>query len=172
MPYVGGEASRMSDLHAPDGIYGDRSRITAPWSTDRCDREIELESFQRQMLTVPEHDRLQAGRRFMSPEKPRACARTPAESQKETYDGDFIYDYVEPGPNDHFEFGRQLPRLRILPICCPSWRFGHLEEHLRSLFRCVRIEGHPHGTNATSLRVARRTAIFRFTSKPDLRDNK
>ena len=39
MPYVGGAASRMSDFFMRlMGIYGDRSRITAPWSTDGCDR--------------------------------------------------------------------------------------------------------------------------------------
>ena len=28
-----------------------------------------------------------------------------ARSHEQKYQGDFVYDYVEPGPNDTFEFG-------------------------------------------------------------------
>jgi len=69
MPYVGGAASRMSDffmrLMGFMAIGRVLQRRGVP--TDAIG-EIELQSFQRQMLTVPEDDRMQAGRQFMSAE--------------------------------------------------------------------------------------------------------
>jgi len=106
MPYVGGDASRMSDffmrllgfmaigrvLHrhgVPPAVIG----------------TIELDSYRAQLMTVPEDERLAAGRQFMSAEN-RALVREQAElSRDERYAGDFVYDFVEPGPGEDFEFG-------------------------------------------------------------------
>jgi hypothetical protein len=71
--------------------------------------DIERESYQAQLLTMPEAERLAAGRRFMSAENQtllRAQAATSAtQSHQESFPEDFVYDFVEPGPGDNFEFG-------------------------------------------------------------------
>jgi hypothetical protein len=83
MPYVGGATSRMSDffmrLMGFMAIGRVLQRRGVPTDTIG---EIELESFQRQMLTVPEDDRMQAGRQFMSPENRALMREQAAESQK------------------------------------------------------------------------------------------
>jgi hypothetical protein len=58
---------------------------------------------------MPEAERLAAGRQFMSPENQKLLREQAAESatksHQDAFPGDFVYDFVEPGPNDDFEFG-------------------------------------------------------------------
>ncbi len=105
-PYVGGAASRMSDFFMRlIGFMAIGRVLHRRGVPSAAIGEIELESFRRQMLTLPEAERMQAGRQFMSPEN-RAFIRQQAEqSRHEGYAGDFVYDYVEPGPDDRFDFG-------------------------------------------------------------------
>jgi hypothetical protein len=172
MPYVGGAASRMSDffmrLMGFMAIGRVLQRRGVP--TDAIG-EIELESFQRQMLTVPEGDRMQAGRQFMSPENRALMREQAAESQKKTYDGDFIYDYVEPGPNDNFEFGVNY---RACGFCQFAGRHGDLDilKNICGLdFAAYELRG-IHLERTQTLAGGASHCNFRFTSKPDLRDKK
>ena len=110
MPYVGGAASRMSDFFM---------RLTGFMAISRVLRrhgvpvpvigEIERETYKAQLLTEPEADRLAAGRQFMSPENQallrEQAAKSTTESHQAEFPEDFVYDFVEPGPNDSFEFG-------------------------------------------------------------------
>jgi hypothetical protein len=110
MPYVGGAENRMSDFFmrllgfmaigrvlrrhgVPPSVIGD----------------IERETLKAQMLAVPEADRLAAGRQFMSPENQalvrEQAARSASRSHQDAFPEDFVYDFIEPGPNDNFEFG-------------------------------------------------------------------
>ena len=61
------------------------------------------------MLTVPEAERLASGRQFMSPENQallrEQAAESATESHRQEYPEDFVYDFIEPGPGDSFEFG-------------------------------------------------------------------
>jgi hypothetical protein len=71
--------------------------------------DIERETYKAQLLTMPEAERLAAGRQFMSSEnqallREQAAKSTTTSHQKE-FPGDFAYDFVEPGPGDNFEFG-------------------------------------------------------------------
>lgn len=109
-PYVGGEASRMSDFFMRLIGFMAISRVLrrhgVPLSVIG---EIERETYQAQLLTVPEAERLAAGRQFMSPEN-QALVREQAEkshseSHQAAFPGDFVYDFVAPGPDDDFEFG-------------------------------------------------------------------
>jgi len=72
-------------------------------------REIERESYKAQLLAVPEAERLAAGRQFMSPENQALLREQAAESitksHRDAFPEDFVYDFVEPGPGDNFEFG-------------------------------------------------------------------
>lgn len=110
MPDVGGAANRMSDFFM---------RLTGFLAIGRVLRrhgmavaaigEIERETYKAQLLAVPEEERLAAGRQFMSPQN-RALLRTQAagsatEAHRQAYPDDFVYDVVEPGPGDDFEFG-------------------------------------------------------------------
>ncbi|HXH47696.1 MAG TPA: L-2-amino-thiazoline-4-carboxylic acid hydrolase [Bradyrhizobium sp.] len=110
MPYVGGAASRMSDFFM---------RLTGFMAISRVLRrhgvpvpvigEIERETYKAQLLTIPEAERLAAGRQFMSPEN-RAlmreqAARSVTKAHQTEFPEDFVYDFVEPGPRDSFEFG-------------------------------------------------------------------
>jgi hypothetical protein len=105
-PYVGGAASRMSDFFM---------RLIGFMAIGRVLRrhgvplpvigEIERESYKAQLLTRPESERLAAGREFMSAENQAFLREQAARSLAQEYTGDFVYDFVEPGPGDKFEFG-------------------------------------------------------------------
>ena len=110
MPYVGGMASRMSDFFmrllgfVAIGRVLWRRGVPSPVIGD-----IERETYAAQLLAEPEAERLAAGRRFMSPEN-RALVREQAATSataahREAFPQDFVYDFVEPGPGDDFEFG-------------------------------------------------------------------
>lgn len=110
MPYVGGAASRMSDFFM---------RLTGFMATSRVlqrhgvplpvIRDIERETYKAQLLTEPEAERLAAGDQFMSPENQtllrEQAAKSTTESHQAEFPEDFVYDFVEPGPTDSFEFG-------------------------------------------------------------------
>lgn len=106
MPYVGGEASRMSDFFMrllgfiAIGRVLRRHGVPVPVIAD-----IGRESYRAQLLSVPEAERRTAGRRFMSAENRALLRAQAAKSHAEAYPDDFVYDVVEPGPGDSFEFG-------------------------------------------------------------------
>jgi hypothetical protein len=106
MPYVGGAASRMSDFFMrlmgfiAIGRVLRRHGVALPMIGD-----IERETYKAQLLTVPETERLASGRQFMSPENRTLLREQAAKSHAEEYPEDFVYDFVEPGPGDNFEFG-------------------------------------------------------------------
>ena len=106
MPYVGGAAGRMSDFFMrllgfmAIGRVLRRHGVPLPVIGD-----IERDTYQAQLLAVPEPERLAAGRQFMSAENQVALRAQAADSLRTAYPGDFVYDFVEPGPGDTFEFG-------------------------------------------------------------------
>jgi len=106
MPYVGGGSSRMSDFFMrlmgfmAIGRVLRRHVVPLPVIGD-----IERESYKAQLLTVPEAERLASGRQFMSPENRTLLREQAARSHAEEYPEDFVYDFIEPGPRDSFEFG-------------------------------------------------------------------
>ena len=71
--------------------------------------EIERETYKSQLLTVPEAERLDSGRQFMSSENQallrEQAALSATSSHQAAFPEDFVYDFVEPGPGDNFEFG-------------------------------------------------------------------
>ena len=106
MPYVGGAASRMSDFFMrligfmAIGRVLQRHGVSLP-----VIGEIERETYKAQLLTVPDAERLASGRQFMSSENQALLREQAAKSHAEEYPEDFVYDFVEPGPDDRFEFG-------------------------------------------------------------------
>lgn len=110
MPYVGGAASRMSDFFM---------RLTGFMAISRVLRrhgvpvsvigDIERDTYKAQLLTVPEAERLDAGRQFMSPENQallrEQAAISATDSHRKEFPDDFVYDFVAPGPHDNFDFG-------------------------------------------------------------------
>ena len=106
MPYVGGAASRMSDFFMrlmgfmAIGRVLRRHGVALPTIGD-----IEPESYKAQLLTVPEAERLASGGQFMSRENQSLLREQAAKSLANEYPEDFVYDFVEPGPDDSFEFG-------------------------------------------------------------------
>ncbi|MCP3389384.1 L-2-amino-thiazoline-4-carboxylic acid hydrolase [Bradyrhizobium sp. CCGB12] len=110
MPYVGGGASRMSDFFMRLIGFMAISRVLRRHGVPLpVIGEVERETYKAQLLTVPEAERLAAGRQFMSSEN-RALLREQAaksvtESHQKEFPEDFVYDFVEPGPQDSFEFG-------------------------------------------------------------------
>ena len=106
MPYVGGDASRMSDFFMrlmgfmAIGRVLRRHGVALPVIGD-----IERDSYKVQLLTVPEAERLASGRQFMSPENQALLREQAVKSHAEEYPEDFVYDFVEPGPGDSFDFG-------------------------------------------------------------------
>lgn len=110
MPYVGGTASRMSDFFMRLMGFVAISRVLRRRGVPLdMIGEIERETYKMQLLAEPEAERLASGRQFMSQEN-RALLREQAlksttESHRQEFPDDFIYDFVEPGPGDSFEFG-------------------------------------------------------------------
>jgi hypothetical protein len=106
MPDVGGADSRMSDFFMrlmgfiAIGRVLRRHGVPLP-----VIGEIERETYKAQLLTVPESERLASGRQFMSAENQAFLREQAARSLAQEYPEDFVYDFVEPGPGDTFEFG-------------------------------------------------------------------
>ena len=110
MPYVGGAASRMSDFFMRLIGFMAISRVLRRHGVPLpVIGEIERETYKAQLLTTPEAERLASGRQFMSPENRtllrEQAAKSVTESHQNEFPEDFVYDFVEPGPNDNFEFG-------------------------------------------------------------------
>lgn len=110
MPYVGGEASRMSDFFMrllgfiAIGRVLRRHGVPLPMIGD-----IERETYKAHLLTEPEAERLASGRQFLSPENQalvrEQAAKSATPKHQQAFPDDFVYDFVEPGPGDNFEFG-------------------------------------------------------------------
>lgn len=110
MPYVGGAASRMSDVFMRLTGFMATSRVLQRHGVPLPDiRDIERETCKAQLLTAPEAERLAAGDQFMSPKNQtlvrEQAAKSVTESHRTEFPEDFVYDFVAPGPDDSFEFG-------------------------------------------------------------------
>jgi hypothetical protein len=106
MPYVGGAASRMSDFFMRLLGFIAISRVLRRHDVPLpVIGEIERETYEAQLLTEPEAERLASGRQFMSPENQASLRAQAIKSLANEYPEDFVYDFVEPGPGDSFEFG-------------------------------------------------------------------
>ena len=106
MPYVGGAASRMTDFFMRLLGFMAISRVLRRHGVSLpVIGEIERETYKAQLLTVPESERLASGRQFMSPENQSLLREQATQSRANEYPDDFVYDFVEPGPADSFEFG-------------------------------------------------------------------
>ncbi|KYG99344.1 L-2-amino-thiazoline-4-carboxylic acid hydrolase [Bradyrhizobium sp. DOA1] len=110
MPYVGGAANRMSDFFMRLVGFMAISRVLQRHGVPLpVIGDIERETYKAQLLTVPEAERLAAGREFMSPENQtmlrEQAAQSVTKSHQDAFPGDFVHDFVEPGPGDEFEFG-------------------------------------------------------------------
>jgi hypothetical protein len=110
MPYVGGAASRMSDFVMRLMGFMAISRVLRRHGVPLpVIGEIERETYKAQLLTVPEAERLASGHQFMSPENQallrEQAAQSVTSSHQDEFPEDFVYDFVEPGADDTFEFG-------------------------------------------------------------------
>ena len=106
MPYVGGSASRMSDFFMRLMGFMAIGRVLRRHGVSLAViGEIERESYKAQLLMVPETERLASGRQFMSPENQALLREQAAKSHAQEYPEDFVYDFVEPGAGDNFDFG-------------------------------------------------------------------
>ena len=105
-PYVGGADSRMTDFFMRlIGFMAMGRALRKRGVSPNVIRDVTLKTYKADLLAVPEPERRETGRRFMSEEN-RALVRVQAAaSHAAHYPDDFVYDFVEPGPNDSFEFG-------------------------------------------------------------------
>ena len=110
MPYVGGAAGRMSDFFMRLMGFMAIGRVLRRHGVSlSVIGEIERETCKAQLLAVPEAERLASGRQFMSSENQallrEQAALSATSSHQDAFPEDFVYDFVEPGPGDDFEFG-------------------------------------------------------------------
>jgi uncharacterized membrane protein len=106
MPYVGGAASRMTEFFMRLLGFMAISRVLHRHGVPLpVIGEIERKTYRAQLLTEPEAERLASGRQFMSPENQALLREQAIKSLANEYPEDFVYDFVEPGPDDNFEFG-------------------------------------------------------------------
>lgn len=110
LPYVGGADNRMSNFFMrligflAIGRVLRRHGVPLPVIGD-----IGRETLKAQGLAMPEAERLAAGRQFLSPQNQAVVRRqaviSMTESHRQAHPEDFAYEFVEPGPEDNFEFG-------------------------------------------------------------------
>lgn len=106
MPYVGGAESRMTDFFMRLLGFMAFGRVLRHHGVPvPVIREIGLASYEAQLLAEPEAARLAAGAQFMSAENRSVIKARAAESREKAYPDDFVYEFVEPGPGDDFDFG-------------------------------------------------------------------
>ena len=110
MPYVGGAANRMSDfLMRLLGFMAISRVFRRHGMSPSAIGEIEQETYKAQLLTMPEAERLASGRQFMSSDNQTLlrdqAAKSATKSHQQEFPEDFVYDFVEPGLDDNFEFG-------------------------------------------------------------------
>jgi len=110
MPYVGGAENRMSDFFMRLLGFMAISRVLRRHGVSlSVIGDIERESYQAQLLCMPEAERLAAGQQFMSPENQaflrEQAVQSATEDHRQAFPDDFVYDFVAPGPGDNFEFG-------------------------------------------------------------------
>lgn len=106
MPYVGGADSRMSDFFMRLLGFMAISRVLRRHGVSlSVIGDIERDTYKAQLLTAPEAERLASGRQFMSAENQAFLREQAEKSLQEQFPDDFVYDFVEPGPGDTFEFG-------------------------------------------------------------------
>jgi hypothetical protein len=106
VPFVGGDENRMSDFFMRLIGFMAIGRVLQRHGVPLAViGHIERESYTAHLLTVPEAERMASGRQFMSEHNKALIREQAARSRAETYPGDFVYDFVEPGPGDTFEFG-------------------------------------------------------------------
>ncbi len=106
MPYVGGAAGRMTDFFMRLMGFMAIGRVLRRHGVARpVIGDIERETYKAQLLTAPEAERLASGRQFMSPANLALLREQAANSHAGEYSEDFVYDFVEPGPGESFEFG-------------------------------------------------------------------
>jgi hypothetical protein len=106
MPYVGGATSRMSTFFMRNLAFMAIGRVLRRHGVPaQTIGEIELQSMKAQMHAVPEAERLESGRQYMSAENRKLMREQAENSKKKKYRDDFVYDIVEPGPGGNFEFG-------------------------------------------------------------------
>lgn len=106
LPYVGGAESRMSEFFMRFMGYVALGRVLARHGASKAViNEVALASFKAQLLGIPEAERMESGRRFLSLENREVIRRGASASKTGAYPEDFVYDYVEPEPGDSFTFG-------------------------------------------------------------------
>jgi len=106
MPYVGGADSRMSDFFMRLLGFMAISRVLRRHGVSLAViGDIERDTYKAQLLTAPEAERLASGRQFMSADNQAFLREQAEKSLQEQFPDDFVYDFVEPGPGDTFEFG-------------------------------------------------------------------
>ncbi|BAI76329.1 hypothetical protein AZL_d05030 (plasmid) [Azospirillum sp. B510] len=105
-PYVGGAASRMSDFFIRlIGFIAISRVLRRQGVSPSMIGEIERDVYKAQLLTIPEAERLASGRQFLSPENQVLLREQAEKSHLEEFPDDFVYDFIEPGPRQDFEFG-------------------------------------------------------------------
>ena len=110
MPYVGGAASRMTEFFMRLIGFMAISRVLRRHGVPLpVIGEIERKTYKAQLLAMPEAERLASGRQFMSAENKafmrEEAAKSVTQSHQQQFPEDFVYEFVEPGPGDTFEFG-------------------------------------------------------------------
>jgi hypothetical protein len=106
MPYVGGAASRMSDFFMRLMGFIAISRVLRRHGVPLpLIGDIERAIYKAQLLAEPEAERLASGRQFMSSENQMLLRQQAIQSLQKEFPADFVYDFVEPSPDDNFEFG-------------------------------------------------------------------
>ncbi len=110
LPYVGGADNRMSNFFMRlIGFLAIGRVLQRKGASLQTISDIGRLTLKAQGLAMPEAERLAAGRDYLSPENQalirKQAAVSMSESHRNAFPQDFAYEFVQPGPNDNFEFG-------------------------------------------------------------------
>ncbi|MGF6211059.1 L-2-amino-thiazoline-4-carboxylic acid hydrolase [Comamonas sp. 4034] len=110
LPYVGGNANRMSHFFMRLIGFLAIGRVLQRHGVPlQVISDIGRLTLKEQGLLQPEAQRLAAGRQYLSPENQAAikeqAAMSMTQAHRQQFPDDFAYEFVEPGPGENFEFG-------------------------------------------------------------------
>ena len=143
--------SRMTRLlHAAPRLHGDRTRAAPTWAAREGDRRHRGGNLQGAIADGARGGAPESGASVHVGENKALVREQAALSHEQKYPGDFVYDFVEPGPNDRFEFGINYRACGFCKFAAAARRQGHSAEHLRARFRGLRDARHQARAHANA----------------------
>lgn len=121
LPYVGGSGGRMTPFfEANVGIIAIGRVLRRAGVSFAANSELMRHTYLAKLMKLPEDDRIELGRQWLSPESQRFLRSEAAQSEARENPGDFVYEYVKAGKTEDgesFEFGLNYHECGFCKLC-------------------------------------------------------